>query len=276
MGATLDRFGRRAAAMMIVVALPATALAQLRDDAFRLYAAWFLHASDAKLRVDGADIGSELDLHDDLSVSKRDDTFQLGAEWRFAERHRLGIGYFKIDRSGTATLEEDATIGNVTFPAGSSATTTFENTVIPVAYSYSFYKSRDSEFAGTIGLHWTKLELNVRGQSSTNLVELDKEASADVAGPLPLLGLRYDYAFSPRWRLLTHAEYFALKFGGSTTYRGSMMNLRAATEYDIFKNVSLGVSYTYFAMDVDADDSDWRGKVDYKYYGPAIYLVAQF
>ena len=93
---------------------------------------------------------------------------------------------------------------------------------------------------------------------------------------MPLLGLRYDYAFTPKWRLLTHAEYFALKVGGSTTYKGSMLNLRAATEYDILKNIALGISYTYFAMDADADDSDWHGRIDYKYYGPAIYLVAQF
>lgn len=268
--------GRHLAAALVVLALPATAPAQLRDDAFRFYGAWFMHAGDAKLRVDGNDVGTEIDLHDDLLVKKRDDTYQLGAEWRFAERHRLGLGYFKIDRSGTATLEEDVTIEDVTFPAGSSATTNFKNTVMPVTYSYSFYKSPDSEFAGTIGLHWTTLELAVHGQSETSIATVDRQASADVAGPLPLLGLRYDYAFTPKWRLLTHAEYFALKVGGSTTYKGSMLNLRAATEYDILKNIALGISYTYFAMDADADDSDWHGRIDYKYYGPAIYLVAQF
>ena len=271
-----DGRARHAAALMVLLLLPAAALAQLRDDAFRIYGAWFMHTGDAKLRVDGSGVGTEIDLHDDLLVERRDDTYQLGAEWRFAERHRLGVGYFRIERSGTATLEKDVTIKDITFPAGSSATTKFRNMVVPVTYSYSFYKGKDSEFAGTIGLHWTKLELGVRGQSSTSVAEIDKEASADVAGPLPLLGLRYDYAFTSRWRLLTHAEYFALKIGGSTTYRGSMLNLRAGTEYDIFKNVALGVSYTYFSMDVDADDSDWRGTINYKYYGPALYVVAQF
>jgi hypothetical protein len=276
MSARLDGYGRRAAAMIVALALPAAAQAQLRDDAFRVQGGWFLNASDANLRVDGTDAGTDLNLHDDMALSKRDNTYALGAEWRFAERHRLSVGYFKIDRGGTATLQEDETIGDITFPAGSSATTTFKNTVVPITYSYSFYKSRDSEFAGTVGLHWTKFELGVRGQSSTNEGVLDKKASADAAGPLPLLGLRFDYAFTPKWRVLTHAEYFALKVGGSTTYKGSMANLSAATEYDIFKNVALGVSYTYFSIDVDADDSDWRGRIDYEYYGPALYVVAIF
>lgn len=276
MGAGLAEYGRGAAAAIIVLALPAAALAQLRDDAFRIQGGWFLNTSDANLRVDGTEAGTDLNLHDDLAVSKRDNTYALGAEWRFAERHRLGVGYFRIDRSGTATLQEDVTIGDVTFPAGSSASTTFKNTVVPITYSYSFYKGRDSEFAGTVGLHWTKFELGVRGKSSTNDGVFDKEASADAAGPLPLLGLRFDYAFTPKWRVLTHAEYFALKVGGSTTYKGSMASLSAATEYDIFKNVALGVSYTYFTIDVDADDSDWRGRIDYKYYGPALYVAAIF
>ena len=276
MGARLDRCGRHAAAIIMALALPATALAQLRGDAFRVQGGWFLNASDANLRVDGEQAGSDINLHDDLLVSKRDDTYALGVEWRFAERHRLSVGYFKIDRSGTATLEQDETIGDVTFPAGSSATTTFKNMVVPITYSYSFYKSRDSEFAGTVGLHWTKFELGVRGQSNTSVANIDEEASADVAGPLPLLGLRFDYAFTPKWRVLTHAEYFALRVGGSTTYKGSMASLSAATEYDIFKNVALGVSYTYFTIDVDADDSDWRGRIDYEYYGPALYVVAIF
>ena len=118
MGSWLIGCGRQLGVALVILALPVTSLAQLRDDAFRIYGAWFMHAGDAKLRVDGTEVGTEIDLHDDLLVKKRDDSFQLGAEWRFAERHRLGLGYFKIDRSGTASLKEDVTIEDVTFPAG--------------------------------------------------------------------------------------------------------------------------------------------------------------
>lgn len=259
-----------------MLALPTAALAQLRDDSVRIDAGWFLNSSDATLRVDGSRAGSRIDLQGDLALSKRDDTYAFGAEWRFAMRHRLSVRYFEIDRSGTATLDEDETIGDVTFPAGSSVDSSFKNRVVPLAYSYSFYRSPDTEFAGTIGLHWTRLELNVRGRSNTNVTVIDKEASADVAGPLPLLGLRLDYAFTPKWRVLTHAEYFALKVGGSVVYKGSMASLRAATEYDVFRNVTLGLSYTYFRMNVDADDSDWHGAIDYRYYGPMLYFAAMF
>ena len=55
-----------------------------------------------------------------------------------------------------------------------------------------------------------------------------------------------------------------------------MLNLRVATEYDLAKNVALGLSYTYFAMDADSDKSSWKGKIDFHYDGPAIYVVGRF
>jgi hypothetical protein len=273
MPGTFSRIG--AAAVMMALA-PAVALAQLRSDKFRIQAGWFLTSSDSKLRVDSAGTGTEVNLSDDLGVPKRDDTYLLNAEWRFAERHRLAISYFEMQRAGTRALTKDVTIADTILPAGSSATTTSETTIVPITYSYSFIKSPDSELAVTLAVHWTEMRLRVRGLTSINTTEFDKEASAKAEGPLPLLGLRYDYAFTPEWRLLTHAEYFYLKSGGDATYKGSMLSLRLATEYDLARNLALGLSYTHFAMDVDADKPSWKGRIEFNYHGPSIYVVGRF
>jgi hypothetical protein len=76
--------------------------------------------------------------------------------------------------------------------------------------------------------------------------------------------------------LMTHGEYFALKSGGNLTFRGSPIKARIATEYGIFDHVALGVSYTYFRLDVDADNDEWRGTVNYTYRGPLVYVAAFF
>ena len=186
------------AAVMMALAMPTPALAQLPSDTFRIQAGWFLMSADSKLRVDGATTGTEVSMNNDLGVPKRDDTYHLNAEWRFAERHRLAISYFDMQRSGTLALTRDVTVANTFLPAGSSATTTSDTTIVPITYSYSFIKSRDSELAVTLGVHWTDMRLRVRGQSSTDKAKFDKEASAQADAPLPLLGLRYDYALTPR------------------------------------------------------------------------------
>lgn len=262
---------------LTALALPTAALGRLRDDTFALYAGWFLQSGETKVRVDGRNgLGTEIDLGDNLALNRDDDTYVLGAEWRFASRHRLGLSSFNIKRTATATLGEDVTIKDVTFPAGSSATTTFKSTVTPIFYSYSFLKSRDSELAATVGLHWTNLRLGVVGASSTNVGTINVEASAKVDGPLPLLGLRWNYAFTSKWTMLAHGEVFYLKAGGAVKYKGSMANLRLSTEYSVFRNVSLGLSYNYFLLNADSDSADWKGKVDYKYYGPLAYVAVHF
>jgi hypothetical protein len=180
-----------------------------------------------------------------------------------------------MQRSGTRDLTKDVTIADTVLLAGSSATTTSDTTIVPITYSYSFIKGRGSELAVTLGVHWTELRLKVSGQSSTNTGEFDGEASAKANGPLPLLGLRYDHALTAKWRLLAQGEYFFLK-SRDAAYKGSTLNLRIATEHDVAKDVAIGLSYTYFTLDADADQTSWKGKIHFQYHGPALYVVGRY
>ena len=52
--------------------------------------------------------------------------------------------------------------------------------------------------------------------------------------------------------------------------------MRASTEYWFFHNVGLGAAINWFSLDVDVDDKDWRGVLDYQYWGPQVYLAVRF
>jgi hypothetical protein len=41
-------------------------------------------------------------------------------------------------------------------------------------------------------------------------------------------------------------------------------------------NIALGASLTYFKLNVDLDDSKWKGSLDYEYWGPAAYIKVRF
>ncbi len=49
-----------------------------------------------------------------------------------------------------------------------------------------------------------------------------------------------------------------------------------STEYYIWTNFAVGAALNYFKMDVDPDDDDWTGSLDYEYWGPAAYIKARF
>jgi hypothetical protein len=74
-----------------------------------------------------------------------------------------------------------------------------------------------------------------------------------------------------------HAEIFDISISGDTfNFAGSIANLRISTEYWLYNNFGVGVAVNYFSLDVEVDDSEWKGTFDYEYFGPQIYLAARF
>ena len=59
-------------------------------------------------------------------------------------------------------------------------------------------------------------------------------------------------------------------------FSGRLINLRLGTEYWFFNNIAVGAAINYFNLDVDVDDGDWRGKIDYQYWGPQVYATVRF
>jgi hypothetical protein len=148
---------------------------------------------------------------------------------------------------------------------------------LPIAYSYSFIKKEKYEFGGTLGLHWSTLYFDVAGSASLGDLDADADVSADAAAPMPLIGLLYDYHFTPKWTVGTHGEIFFLDISDNTfAFSGTITNLRVHTEYWLFNNFGLGAAVNWFALDVEIGDSDWKGGVDYQYLGLQLFASVRF
>ena len=105
----------------------------------------------------------------------------------------------------------------------------------------------------------------------------DAKVSADASVPLPLIGLLFDYHFTPRWSVGLHGELFALNIDADTFgFSGSLLNLRLSTEYWFFNNVGVGAAINWFSLDVDVEDNSWKGELDYEYWGPQVYAAIRF
>ncbi len=271
--------------LMILVCLhfPASGFAEdwikPGEERLKLGAGVFFPSFGTKLRVDSDTIGAgtEVDLEDDLGFSSSETTFWAGGYWRFAAKHRLSAGYFQFDRDASATAGTDITIGDEIYPAGASLDSNFKIQVLPISYAYSFLKREKFELAGTIGLNWTKVDFDVSGSASLGDKDPDANVSADASVPLPLIGLLFDYHFTPKWSAGLHGEVFWLNIDAdSFGFSGTLINLRLSTEYWFFNNVGLGAAINWFSLDVDVNDGDWRGILDYQYWGPQVYAAVRF
>ena len=238
----------------------------------------FLPAFNTTLRIDNQTVGAgdSIDLEDDLGLKEDESVFWVSGTWRFADRHRLGVSYFSFNRDATATALRELEIGDEIYPVGASLQTEFGLDITPVFYAYSFIKNQKHELAGSFGFHWFAINFEVSGSASTAGGDADANASATADVPLPLFGVRYDYFINQRWTTSVHGEVFALELTDEAFhFSGSVYNVRFSTDYWVTKNFGIGAAVNWFDIDAKIDDSEWKGAIEYRYFGPQIYIQAR-
>ena len=247
----------------------------------RLYfkAGVFLQNLDTTVEVKGGGSGEKVSLEDDLGYDDDDHTYMVGGYWRFASRHRIAIGYFESDRDAKGVANTDIDIGEgETLPVGAGFDSKFNIKVLPVQYAYSFIKNDKFELAGTAGFHWYSIDYKIAGAAGIGNIDVNARVSVDADAPMPLIGLGLDYYLTERWNfsLLGEAFWMNIDSGENLSFKGTIYNLQASTEYWIWNHLGVGAGLNYFALDVDVDDSSWNGKLEYDYWGPQIYLTSRF
>jgi hypothetical protein len=217
------------------------------EETFSISGGVFLPSFDTSAQVDTSlGIGTEVNLEDDLGLSSNETTYWGDVTWRFARKHRLSAAYFSFTRDANAVAIEELTIGDETFPVGASLSTEFKLQIVPIAYSYSFMNENKYEFGASLGLHWYTMDFSVAGSASINDEDLNNSVSVDANAPMPLLGLFFDYYFTPKWSAGFHGQFFALDLDDDTfSFSGTVTNLRLNTEYWVFNNLGLGAAVNW-------------------------------
>jgi hypothetical protein len=249
------------------------------EENFQFRGGVFIPAFDVRLRVDSKNLGdgTEIDLQDDLDFDETETTFYVGGFWRFAPRHRITAAYFQFNQDANATLRKELIIGDEIFPIGARVESDFNMKIIPFSYSYSFLKREKLEFAASLGAHWFEVDFKIKSDVSLGMNDSDAKATASADAPLPMIGLECKYHFTPRWSAGILAQGLYLSSSSSTfSFSGGLLNLRLDTEYWIFNNVGLGGALTWFYLNADVEDDDWKGTFDYTYWGAQIYVLVRF
>lgn len=157
----------------------------------------------------------------------------------------------------------------ITIPAQTVVSSFFDWDIIKLGYSYSFFQDDRIDLAGQAGLFVMPIGF---GLSASGLFQ--GEAKADFTAPLPTLGLRIDFAITPKWILRMGTEFFYLKY---RNFEGSLIYAKSAIEYNAWKHFGIGLGYESFRARLEADGEDYpnidfTGEVDFNYLGLQLYL----
>lgn len=272
----IGRSTKAAALLAAVLVLPQAARAsELDRRAWVQLGAW-RPALDSQLRVDaGSGQGTPVDFERDLGLDdgKAVGAVLIGACW--AERWRFEFEYFELTRGARQHLtDRDLVVGEITYPAQVEITSEFDMKVHRAGVGYAFLREPDGEAGVTGGLHVTTFRAAFEGLGSFDgsLLAVQKVRRQETV-PLPTVGVFGTWRVSPHWLLSGRADLFQLKYDH---HRGRLFNLQGHLMVRVTPNVSLGAGYRLTDYRLDADDTDWRGRIELRYKGPQLMLEAGF
>jgi len=246
---------------------------------FSLDLGYFIANTDTGVRL-GSGLGVSVDMEDLLGLDTANSAGRVGASWRFTDnrRHRLDFEWFRFNRDGSNTIEQDIPYkdedGNEKIiEAGTYVESFFDFDIYQLAYSYSFFQDDRIDLAGSLGLYVMPIDF---GLSATGLFNVGESAS--FTAPLPTLGVRADFAITPKWIFRSGLQVFYLEIG---EFQGSILQTNVAIEYLPWKHFGFGLGFDSLNVRVEADGDDYpgidfQGEVNFHYTGFQLYAKLYF
>ena len=235
----------------------------------------FLSSTNSNVRLSAKGIGVGIDVEDALGLDTTTNVLRLGGTWRFSDnrRHRADVSWFALRRNGDTTLGRDIVINGVTYPTGTAISTALDLDVYKTSYTYSFLQDDRMDVGFGLGLYIMPISFDFNASGFVT-----GDASESVTAPLPVFGLRADYALTPKWFLKTSMDFFYLEY---KQFRGAVFDTRLALEYKAFKHVGFGLGVDNFRLKVEGEGEDYpeidlNGQIEYNYFGAMLYTNVYF
>ncbi len=247
----------------------------LLDDTINVSLGTFLLSTDTRVTLNGSagEQGSQVDLGRDLGFSDSN-RFRVDATWRFFKRHKLRLMYFDNSTHATKTITRDLNIGDTTYAVGATLNSTNSTKIAELAYEYAFWRGDTYEITGSIGLHTVNFKLGVDGEGSVNgQTKPFAVESASATAPLPVLGVRALWEFSPQWYLDGMGQFFAVKIDNVD---GHITDVRIGVTRMFGAHFGVGAGWNQFTTRVNLDKNSFEGSLRWRYGGAMIYVTGSY
>ncbi len=183
----------------------------------------------------------QVDVEEILDLDSKVTAFRADAFWRLSRRNRVDFTYYDLSRESTAFL--GINVGD--YPIGTELSTRFDMRILKAAYAFSIFKDKRFDIGLGGGIHVLDIGLKL---------ESDEFGSTDdtaITAPLPVLGLRAEFALTPKLLLRQSFDYFFVAFD---QFGGELKDLNIALEYNFWKHAGVGIGYNVVVADIVADD----------------------
>jgi hypothetical protein len=264
---TVARLGLLSSLAVLAQALPLAGNAQPTrgEERAGILVGAFITDRESTTRLDsGSSDGTEIDLEDDLGLESSTSVARLGGYVWLGERHRLDGGYFNLDRESSFPIDETIEFGDEVFTINTVVETESKLSIIKADYTYAVV-ARDRGYLGlTAGLYIADTSMTIRQAT------LGQAESEDVTAPLPLFGLRGDYAINDRITLVGAAQWFGFE---AEDVDGRLTDFYVGADYGFGQRMAVGLAYNRVSMNLGAiEDGGRNSRLDWGYDGFLLYF----
>lgn len=234
-----------------------------------------LSSSDVRIGTNVLGAGVDIDVEEALGLSTSQGSYRISALYRIGDKRRnmVRLTWFEFKRDGTAVAQERHEIGDIIINPGDTVNTTYNTGYLKADYSYSFFMDDRFNLAVSGGLYVMPIKLSVDaagvGEEETN-----------ITAPLPVVGLNFDFAFSPKWILRQNIDFFYLEIGN---YKGAIADFNIAIEWNVWEHWGFGAGVDSFRLGIEAQDEgedvpgvDFAGSIKTNYLGLMLYVKYRF
>ena len=238
------------------------------DDRFSLSLGVFITDRNTEARFDSSlGDGTDTDFETDLGLDSSDSVFRVDGYFRLSERHRVDFSVFDMSRKNSKQIEREIQWGDTLYIIDTVVKSDNGLSIYKAAYTYSFLNGEDGYLGATLGIYVADWKASLE-EENTGLAEV-----GDLTAPLPVIGLRGEYALSDRWSFRASGEFFFVEYDNVD---GSLVDIYAGFDYSILDNLSIGIGFNRVTIDVDAAKSRFRGTLDWQYSGALAFLKFDF
>jgi hypothetical protein len=243
---------------------------------------YFFASLDSSFRLGETNlgVGVGVDVEELLGLDTSDQSWRIDAGYRFGKtrRHKVEFGWLKFDRTGTKTLDEVVEIppelGGGTAGPG-QVTSIFNFDIFKLKYEYSFVFDKRADLNLGIGLFVMPIEFGILGTVGG---VGDAGVQEEITAPLPVVGLGFDFAITPKWFIRQQMDLFYLEIGD---FAGGIADINLALEWLPWKHFGFGLGLESMRVKVEAKGSDYpgvdfKGDVEFTYFGAQLYVKAFF
>jgi hypothetical protein len=255
------------------------------NNRFNIYLGGFFPRISSEIRLDAdidGGIGSNIKPEEILGLDDSSATVWGGLVWQISRRNNLEFEYFQLNRSATVdAVSRPFQIGQSQVQAGASTDTKLNLGIGRVTYAFSFYTNEKMKAKILGGLHWAEIEAEIKLSGQVSDISTGKEIEAgssvteggSIGLPLPHLGFSYSYAILPTFLTRIQLMAFGLEFDN---YAGLLLDGGVDFTYNPWRHFGFGAGFRYFDLRLEAEDGRLDGELNFRYWGPTLFLLLKF